>query len=215
MTLEDSVNFDMQHTTPSNTDDRTDVVLLLGVHTGDTQEAVKGMAQQAGIIAENAWGGIDPKQKGVIIKQLQERYGVVAMVGDGVNDAPALAAADVGIAMSGGMDAAGEAASVVLMGDRLGQVLEAIDLGRSTYGKIKQNLAWALVYNLVGIPLAAGALLPQFGIALSPSVAGGMMAFSSLAVVTNSLLLRAQFSVKGRLQQQQLHDSGRQPLPQG
>lgn len=183
--------------------------------TGDTQEAVKSMAQQAGIIADNAWGGIDPKQKGVIIKQLQERYGVVAMVGDGVNDAPALAAADVGIAMSGGMDAAGEAASVVLMGDRLGQVLEAIDLGRSTYGKIKQNLAWALVYNLVGIPLAAGALLPQFGIALSPSVAGGMMAFSSLAVVTNSLLLRAQFSVKGRMQQQQLHDSGRQPLPQG
>ena len=173
------------------------------------------MAHQAGILADNAWGGIDPKQKGVIIKKLQQRYGVEAMVGDGVNDAPALAAADVGVAMSGGMDAAGEAASVVLMGDRLGQVLEAIDLGRSTYGKIKQNLAWALVYNLIGIPLAAGALLPHFGIALSPSVAGGMMAFSSLAVVTNSLLLRAQFAVKRRPVGQQLQDSDRQPLPQG
>ena len=193
----------------------TGVLNLAYTSAGDTQDAVRGMAQQAGILADNAWGGIDPKQKGVIIKQLQERYGVVAMVGDGVNDAPALAAADVGIAMSGGMDAAGEAASVVLMGDRLGQVLEAIDLGRSTYGKIKQNLAWALVYNLIGIPLAAGALLPQFGIALSPSVAGGMMAFSSLAVVTNSLLLRAQFAVKSRPQGQQLQESGRQPLPQG
>lgn len=101
------------------------------------------------------------------------------------------------------------------MGDRLGQVLEAIDLGRSTYGKIKQNLAWALMYNLIGIPLAAGALLPQFGIALSPSVAGGMMAFSSLAVVTNSLLLRARFSGNKRPQQQQLQSSDRLPLPQG
>ncbi|KAL0054244.1 hypothetical protein WJX82_006004 [Trebouxia sp. C0006] len=188
--------------------------LRVVVLSGDTQEAVTVIAQQAGVDPKSAWGGVSPKQKGLVIQQLQQHSGTVAMVGDGVNDAPALAAADVGIAMSGGMDAAGEAASVVLMGDRLGQVLEAIDLGRATYGKIKQNLAWALVYNLIGIPLAAGALLPQFGIALSPSVAGGMMAFSSLAVVSNSLLLRAQFSGKAR-QQQKFAQQDQQPLPQG
>ena len=180
---------------------------------GDTQDAVTVIAQQAGIDPSSAWGGVSPQQKGVIIKQLQQQSGIIAMVGDGVNDAPALAAADVGIALSGGMDAAGEAASVVLMGDRLGQVLEAIDLGRATYGKIKQNLAWALMYNLIGIPLAAGVLLPQFGIALSPSVAGGMMAFSSLAVVSNSLLLRAQFAGKAK-EQQRMAQPNRQPLPQ-
>lgn len=172
------------------------------------------IAKQAGVDPSSAWGGVSPQQKGVAIQQLQQQSGVVAMVGDGVNDAPALAAADVGIAMSGGMDAAGDAASVVLMGDRLGQVLEAIDLGRAAYGKIKQNLAWALVYNLIGIPLAAGALLPQYGIALSPSVAGGIMAFSSLAVVGNSLLLRAQFSSKAQ-QQLKVSQQDQQPLPQG
>lgn len=183
-------------------------------YAGDTQRAVNIIAKQAGVDPSSAWGGVSPQQKGIAIQQLQQQSGVVAMVGDGVNDAPALAAADVGIAMSGGMDAAGEAASVVLMGDRLGQVLEAIDLGRATYGKIKQNLAWALVYNLIGIPLAAGALLPQYGIALNPSVAGGIMAFSSLAVVGNSLLLRAQFS--GRAQQQlKVSRQDQQPLPQG
>ena len=183
-------------------------VLLL---SGDTQAAVDGIAGQAGIAGDSAWGGMRPEQKAALVQQLQERGKVVAMVGDGVNDAPALAAADVGIAVSGGMDAAGEAASVVLMGDRLGQVVEAIDLGRSTLGKIKQNLAWALVYNLLGVPLAAGALLPAFGIALNPSVAGGMMAFSSLAVVTNSLLLRAQFGQEPMLPRAQQPSDSNQP----
>lgn len=89
---------------------------------------------------------------------------------------------------------AGEAASVVLMGDRLSQVVDCISLGRATLDKIKQNLAWALIYNVIGIPLAAGALLPSMGLALNPSAAGGMMAFSSVAVVSNSLLLRAQYA---------------------
>jgi Cu2+-exporting ATPase len=92
--------------------------------------------------------------------------------------------------MGGGADAAGEAAAVVLLGGRLGQVAEAVELGRLAMAKIRQNLVWALAYNAVGIPLAAGALLPSWGLALSPAVAGGMMALSSIAVVSNSLLLR-------------------------
>ncbi|KAK9803640.1 hypothetical protein WJX72_007735 [[Myrmecia] bisecta] len=116
--------------------------------SGDNQAAVNAIAGQAGIAGDSAWGEMRPEQKAAVIQQLRQAGNKVAMVGDGVNDAPALAAADVGIALSGGMDAAGEAASVVLMGDRLGQVVEAITLGRSTLGKIKQNLAWALVYNL-------------------------------------------------------------------
>eukprot|EP00891_Asterochloris_glomerata_P000481 jgi/Astpho2/481/Aster-03526 len=189
-------------------------VLLL---SGDTQPAVDGIAQQAGIADGSAWGGMRPEQKAAFVRQLREQGKVVAMVGDGVNDAPALAAADVGIAVSGGMDAAGEAASVVLMGDRLGQVVEAIDLGRATLGKIKQNLVWALIYNMLGVPLAAGALLPVCGIALNPSVAGGMMAFSSLAVVTNSLMLRAQFGQQGlplHAQQQQQSSPSQTPQTQ-
>lgn len=164
------------------------------VLSGDSPAAVAAMASQAGIPAHSARGAVSPAEKAQAVEALREAGGVVAMVGDGINDAPALAAADVGMAMRGGLDAAGEAASVVLMGDRLGQVLEAIALGRATLGKIRQNLAWALVYNLFGIPLAAGALLPFAGIILNPAVAGGMMAFSSLAVVSNSLLLRATFS---------------------
>ena len=96
--------------------------------------------------------------------------------------------------LRGGMDAAGQAAGVVLMGDRLGQVVEAVVLGRTALGKVKQNLGWALAYNLVGLPLAAGVALPAAGVALNPSVAGGMMAFSSVAVVLNSLLLRQAYA---------------------
>ena len=167
--------------------------LRVCVLSGDGEAAVGAVAAALGISPSDATSRARPADKAALVAALKARGGTVAMVGDGVNDAPALAAADVGIAFKGGMAAAGEAADVVLMGDRLGQVVEAVLLGRTALAKIKQNLGWALAYNLVGLPLAAGAALPMAGIALNPSFAGGMMAFSSVAVVTNSLLLRGRF----------------------
>jgi Cu2+-exporting ATPase len=166
--------------------------------SGDSQAAAEGAAAAVGLPASAASGGLSPAGKAEAVQALHARGARCAFVGDGVNDAPALAAAHAGIALSGGMDAAADAAGAVLLGDRLAQAADALALGRAALGKIRQNLAWALGYNALTIPLAAGVLLPKYEIALSPSAAGALMALSSIAVVTNSLLLRAPIAAAGK-----------------
>lgn len=162
-------------------------VMLL---TGDRPETATAIAQSLGIPAEQVQAGVSPSQKVAAIAQLQQQGQRVAMVGDGINDAPALAQADVSLSLHSGTDVAVETAQVILMRDRLSDVVEAIRLSRATFRKIRQNLFWAFGYNLLGIPIAAGILLPATGLLLSPAAAGGLMALSSVSVVTNSLLLR-------------------------
>lgn len=158
--------------------------------TGDRQEVALAIAQQLDIGTDDILAEVRPQGKADAIAALQAEGHQVAMVGDGINDAPALAQADVGIGMQAGTDAAVETAQIVLMRDTLGDVVESIHLSRLTFNKIRQNLFWAFAYNVLGIPIAAGILLPTFGLALSPAAAGAFMAFSSVSVVTNSLLLR-------------------------
>ncbi|HEY9615993.1 MAG TPA: heavy metal translocating P-type ATPase, partial [Microcoleaceae cyanobacterium] len=161
-------------------------VMLL---TGDRREVADTIAQPLGIRPSQILAEVKPDLKARTIAQLQSQGHRVAMVGDGINDAPALAQADVGIALHSGTDVAIETAGIILMRDRLTDVVEAIRLGQATFRKIRQNLFWAFAYNILGIPLAAGILLPTIGFSLSPAAAGAMMAFSSVSVVTSSLLL--------------------------
>jgi Cu+-exporting ATPase len=161
-------------------------VLML---TGDSAAAAAPIAQQAGITEIEA--GLDPAGKLARIRALQASGLRVAMVGDGINDAAALAQADAGIAMGTGSDLAQEAGDVLLLRALPSAIPAALDLARSTLRVMRQNLIWAAGYNLLGIPLAAGALYPSFHILLSPWVAAAAMALSSVSVLANSLRLRS------------------------
>ncbi len=158
--------------------------------SGDNQATAEAVARQVGI--EEVIAGVLPDEKQSWVNKFQAQGEVVAMVGDGINDAPALMAADVGIAMGSGTEIAIESADLTLLNPRLGSLAGAFALSRATLGNIKQNLFGAFIYNTLGIPIAAGVLYPLTGILLSPVVAGAAMALSSLTVVTNANRLRRQ-----------------------
>lgn len=157
-----------------------DIVML----TGDNERTAKTIADQLGI--DHVVAQVTPADKEFVVRQLQNQHRVVAMVGDGINDAPALARADIGMAMGSGTDIAMESASITLMNSSLESVVTAVDLADRTMRNIHQNLGFALGYNGLGIPVAAGVLYPLWHILLSPMIAGAAMAFSSLSVVLNA-----------------------------
>ena len=172
-----------------------ETIRKMGIHvvmlTGDNERTAKAIAEKAGI--DEVISGVLPDGKETVIINLQ-KTGRVAMVGDGINDAPALTRADIGIAIGAGADVAIDAADVVLVNNRLSDVPRAIELSRRTLRNIKQNLFWAFIYNVLGIPVAAGALYPWFGLKLSPMLGAAAMSVSSITVIGNALRLNCIYN---------------------
>lgn len=213
--FEDEVREDARHVVDTLSKQDISVYML----SGDKRNAAEHVASLVGIPKDKVLSGVKPDQKKKFINELQ-KDNIVAMVGDGINDAAALAASHIGIALGGGVGAASEVSSIILMRDHLSQLLDALELSRLTMTTVKQNLWWAFIYNIVGIPIAAGVLFPVNGTMLTPSIAGALMGLSSIGVMTNSLLLRFKFSSKQKqildmLPKTKIHvDSDRTPQNQ-
>jgi len=159
--------------------------------SGDRRAAATAVARALGL--DDVEAEVLPHQKKEVVERLKKDGKVVAMAGDGINDAPALAAADVGIAMGTGTDVAIENAGITLLKGDLRGIVRARKLSRATIRNIKQNLAWAFLYNVIGVPIAAGVFYPFFGWLLSPMLASAAMSFSSVSVIANALRLRKAF----------------------
>jgi Cu+-exporting ATPase len=162
--------------------------LSLVMLTGDNRTTAEAVGQTVGI--DHVEADVLPQRKAAVVKDLQQRGDRVAMAGDGINDAPALAQADVGIAMGTGTDVAIESAGITLVKGDLRGILRARKLSKATMRNIRQNLFFAFVYNVLGVPVAAGVLYPIFGLLLSPMFASAAMTFSSVSVIANALRLR-------------------------
>jgi P-type Cu+ transporter len=173
---------------PQAIQDMQNMGLTVYMITGDNHRTATAIANRCGI--QNVIAEVLPHEKAHTITTLQQKGHCVAMVGDGINDSPALVSADVGIAMGAGTDVAMNAADIVLIKNNLQDVVQAIQISKYSMRKIKQNLFWAFAYNLLGLPIAAGCLYPSFGILLNPMIAGTAMAFSSVSVISNTLLMR-------------------------
>ena len=178
----------IKETTPSAIDQLHQQNIRIVMLTGDSRTTAEAVAQRLKI--DEVVAEVLPQQKAEIVKRFQSEGRTVAMAGDGINDAPALAQADVGIAMGTGTDVAMQSADVTLVKGDLRGIVRAIRLSRATMKNIKQNLFFAFVYNSIGVPLAAGVLYPFFGLLLSPMIAAAAMSFSSVSVIANSLRLR-------------------------
>ncbi|MEX0627121.1 MAG: HAD-IC family P-type ATPase, partial [Cucumibacter sp.] len=158
--------------------------------TGDNEVTARTVAYRLGI--DEVHAGVTPEGKAALVTALRAKGAKVAMAGDGINDAPALATADVGIAMGTGADVAVESAGITLLKGDIAGIVRARKLARATMRNIKQNLFFAFVYNAAGVPIAAGVLFPVFGVLLSPMIAAAAMSFSSVSVIANALRLRSQ-----------------------
>jgi Cu+-exporting ATPase len=184
LALEDPVKLSAREAIGQLHSDGLRIVML----TGDNRSAAEVVARTLGI--DEVHAQVLPDGKAAVIAQLQAQGRMVAMAGDGINDAPALARADVGIAMGSGTDVAMESAAITLVKGDLRGIVRARALSKATMRNIRQNLFFAFVYNVVGVPLAAGVLYPFFGLLLSPIVASAAMTFSSVSVIANALRLR-------------------------